>query len=82
MGGSWQTPEQKAFIERHLPLYSEHSEARMLKSDFWKSFLDNWFKEWPLPEPTSDPVQEEGSDAGVIKAERAKKVAVSAFFIC
>jgi hypothetical protein len=77
MGGTWQTPDQKAFIEGHLPCYAKHSESGTLNSDFWPDFLDKWFEKWPQPEPAPGLVEKEGSTVKAAKAERGKKVSVS-----
>lgn len=77
MGVSWQTAEQKAFIEDHLPSHHQHSQAGTLKAIFWPELIDEWFKKWPVPEPTPELVQKEGGVGKAKKAERKKKVDVS-----
>jgi len=52
MGVSWQTPDQKVFIEEHLPAYFQHLPDGTVKSAFWPDFFNKWFKAWPLPEPS------------------------------
>lgn len=79
MGGSWQTPEQKTFIEEHVPSYARHSEVGTLKSDFWPDFLAKWFEKWPLPGPTADRIEKEGSVGKATQVDRTKKATVSTF---
>ena len=81
MGVTWQTAEQKAFIEENLPSYSQHLAAKTLKTEFWPPFLDKWFKRWPLPEPTPDAVEEEGDMQDGIQANRKKKIKVSTLYM-
>jgi len=74
MGGSWQTAEQKLFIEEHLSSYVQHSADETLKTTFWPNFFDKWFKAWPLPESSPN----EGGDVQqATKSERKKKIGVS-----
>ena len=76
MGVSWQTPDQKTFIEDHLHSYNQHAEAETTRTIFWPEFLEEWFKRWPLPEPAPELVEE----VGVNKAKKAlqrTQVAVS-----
>ena len=77
MGVSWQTPDQKAFIELHLPSYAKHSESSTVKTAFWPEFFEKWFKNWPIPEPSPDVVPEGGSVQQVVKADRKKKIEAS-----
>jgi len=77
MGVSWQTPDQKAFIEDSIPSYTQHSAAGTDKAEFWPDFLERWFKAWPLPEPSPDIVQKEGSVEKATKADRKRRVGVS-----
>ena len=77
MGASWQTSEQKAFIEDHHASFTQHLDNGTLKSLFWPEFLDKWFASWPLPAPTPDQVEKEGHEAKAAKVERSKKVKVS-----
>ena len=77
MGVSWQTPDQKAFIELHLPSYAKHSESSTVKTAFWPEFFEKWFKNWPIPEPSPNLVPEGGSVQQVVKADRKKKIEVS-----
>ena len=76
MGVSWQTQDQKEFITEHLPSYFQHSEDGTLKTVFWPNFFEKWFKAWPVPEPSQ--VEGEGDAGSIIKAERKKKMNVSA----
>jgi hypothetical protein len=76
MGVSWQTPDQKAFIEEHLPSYIQHSTDGTLKTMFWSGFLEKWFETWPLPEPSAELSEKEGSVQKATKAVRDKKVGV------
>lgn len=78
MGVSWQTPEQKVFIEGHFPSYFQHLADETLKTEFWPGFKEEWFRTWPLPEPSPDLVKKEGSLEKAKKAEYNKKVNVSA----
>lgn len=77
MGVSWQTPEQKTFIGEHLSSYVQHSADGTLRTVFWPEFLDKWFEAWPTPE-LAHPVEDERTAQDAIKAERTKKIAVSA----
>ena len=79
MGASWQTQDQKDLIAEHLPSYFQHSEDGSLKTTFWPNFFEKWFKIWPIPEPSV--VEEEGDAQSAIKAERAKKITVSAEYL-
>lgn len=81
MGVSWQTPEQKAFIESYLPLYFQHSTDETLKAGFWPNFKEKWFESWPLPEPSPEVVEKEGSVEKAKKVERSKKVCVSMVYL-
>ena len=74
MGVSWQTQDQKEFITEHLPSYFQHSEDASLKTAFWPDFFEKWFKAWPIPEPSL--VEED--TASIVRAERTKKIGVSA----
>jgi len=78
MGGSWQTPEQKAFIEENTPSFTQHS-TDGTKKEFWLNFLAKWFKAWPLPEPSPELVAKEGMDRAM-KLERSKKIGVSTVY--
>jgi len=79
MGASWQTPDQKAFIEEHVPSFVQHSTDGTRK-DFWPNFLAKWFEAWPLPEPSPDLVEKEGDAQKITKAERGKKISVSTVY--
>ena len=79
MGVSWQTPEQKAFIEDHHGSFVQHSTNETEKAVFWPEFFNKWFEKWPLPAPTPDQIEKEGSAAKAAKVERAKRVKVSSF---
>ena len=76
MGVSWQTPDQKAFIENQLPSYSKHSVSGTLKTIFWPEFFGKWFNMWPLPAPAPELV-DEGDKQRALKESRGKKVNVS-----
>lgn len=80
MGVSWQTPDQKAFIEDHIPLYIQHLESGTVKTAFWPDFFEKWFKSWPLSEPLPDIVQEEGSAPPTTKVNHKKKMDVSTVY--
>jgi hypothetical protein len=79
MGASWQTPDQKAFIEEHIPLYIQHSTNGTAKKAFWPDFLKKWFTSWPLPELSPELVEGEESTQAqeAIKLERGRKISVS-----
>lgn len=70
MGVSWQTDEQKQFINERVPLYSDH-QAKSTTKDFWPEFHDKWFKRWPLPENLSP---------SLAKMERKRKTDVSTIY--
>jgi len=77
MGMSWQTTEQKTFIDGYLPSYNEHLAAGTTKADFWPDFVVEWFKSWPLPEPTPEAIQKEGNLEKAKSAGRNKRIGVS-----
>jgi len=79
MGASWQTTEQKAFIEDHHESFTQHLDRGTVKTIFWPEFLDRWFKAWPLPAPTPDQIEKEGHVEKAAKVERSKKIKVSTF---
>jgi len=79
MGVSWQTPDQKIFLENNMASYSQHSANGTLKATFWPTFFSKWFEQWPLPDPTPDVVQKMGSKEKAAQADRSKKVGVSTF---
>ena len=76
MGVSWQTPDQRAFIEEHIASYIQHSANKTLKDEFWPEFFKKWFKVWPIPKPSTQQT-EKGNEEDEMKEERAKCVAVS-----
>lgn len=76
---SWQTPDQKSFIEDHFASYVQHSEKKTLKTLFWPDFFNKWFKTWPLPEPTSELIEKEKSVEKAAQLDRTRKINVSAF---
>ena len=78
MGTSWQTAEQKTFIDGYLPSYNEYLAAGTTKTGFWPDFIANWFKSWPLLEPTPKAIQKEGNLEKVKSADRNKRIGVSA----
>ena len=80
MGVSWQTPDQKAFIDNHIPSYIQHLADGTVKSTFWPGFFDEWFEAWPLPEPSSDQVEEKGGTEKAAKEGRIKKIGVSTIY--
>jgi len=82
MGASWQTPDQRIFIEDHFPSYLQHLAANTLNA-FWPDLLKKWFKLWPLPdpEPTCDPAEGEDAKLKAVKSERSKKIAVSMVYV-
>jgi hypothetical protein len=77
MGASWQTPEQKSFIEDHLHSFTQHSTAGTAKAIFWPEFIDKWFEKWPLPDPVPELVEKAGSVEKAVKVDHIKKVEVS-----
>lgn len=76
MGSSWQTPDQKAFFDKHLASYIHDAEDGDLQ-EFWKSILKEWFEAWPLSEPPAEVVQKEGTLEKAQKAWKGKKISVS-----
>ena len=70
-------PDQKVFIEKYFPSYVQHSLDGTAKGGFWPGFLNEWFKAWPLPEPSPELVEKEGSVQKAARSERNKKVGVS-----
>jgi hypothetical protein len=81
MANSWQSPEQKAFIEEHIPSYVQHIANGTAKTKFWPDFLVEWFKAWPLSEPTPELVEEKGNVQKALKSMRSKKISVSAIYL-
>ena len=83
MGASWQSDEQKEFIENYAPSYTGHVSKGTEKAEFWPDFLEDWFKRWPLAKPSlgpdqaGEPTQEEGPAQDTAKADRKKKISVS-----
>lgn len=77
---SRQTPDQKAYIEESLPLFSQHLADGNLKTAFWPDFFDEWFKRWPLQEPSAELIEKEGTVEKANKAERGKQMNVSSFY--
>lgn len=77
MGVSWQTTDQKAFIQEHLHSYIQHLADETLKTLFWPNFLDQWFKAWPIEDPAPELAEGGGNAQNAAKGERTKKVAVS-----
>ena len=78
MGARQHSDEQQVFVEGYFPSYSKHLADGTLKTDFWPTFFADWFEAWPLPEPSAEVVEKEGSLQMAKKSELAKKVAVSA----
>ena len=77
MGVSWQSADQKAFIEDYLPSFIQHSADGTAKGIFWPDFTKKWFEKWPVPEPAPDAI-----NGSLVKAaERAKKIGVSGLHI-
>ncbi|KAF9791998.1 hypothetical protein BJ322DRAFT_1015928 [Thelephora terrestris] len=74
MGVTWKTPEQNVFIEQHLPSFNQHSAAGTVKSMFWPGLFDEWFKNWPLPEPSPELVEKHGSIEVAKKVARTTKI--------
>ena len=58
MGASWQTPDQKVFIEAHVLSYAQCAANKTRNAVFWPDFLDEWFKVWPV-KPATDLIEEE-----------------------
>ena len=77
MGATWQTLEQRTFIEDHLPLFMKHLDEGTVNAQFWPDFFDQWFEIWPIPEPTPDLVQQGGSAEKAKKVEQGKQKSVS-----
>ena len=76
MGISWQSPEQRAFFDKHFPSYIRAADEWSLRDSFWPKILDEWLKAWPLSEPPADLVQKEGLEKAE-KIMKNKKVDVS-----
>ena len=81
MGVLWQTPSQKAFIEKHVPLYVQHVANGTSKAMFWPDFLKKWFETWPVAEPTPDLVEKKGDVQKALKASRSARVGVSTIYL-
>lgn len=76
MGNSWQTPDQRDFFDAHLTAYARSCDEGDLKS-FWSTVIDDWFKLWPLSEPSDEFIAEKGTAEKARKAWKAKKIEVS-----
>lgn len=81
MGVSWQTPDQKAFLENSFSSYAQHSASGTLKTTFWPSFFTKWFEQWPLPDPSPNLVQKVGTKEKAAQLDRSRKISVSTFNI-
>ena len=77
MGNSWQTDDQRRFIEARLASYSISRDGGNLKKDFWPKFIEEWFNRWPLPEPPATLVEKKGTVEKATKAWRDQKIEVS-----
>ena len=81
MGVSWRSDDQKSFIDERIPSYIQHIASGTVKTGFWPSFLDEWFKAWPVPELTPDPTGEEGNAQKAPRSERGKRISVSTIYL-
>ena len=81
MGITWQTPDQKVFIEKHIPLYVRHVDDGTAKAAFWPDFLKKWFETWPVVEPTPHLVEKEGNIQKALKLSRSNKIGVSTIYL-
>jgi hypothetical protein len=79
MGASWQSPDQKEFIEEHVPSFIQHTEDGTVKTGFWPGFLDKWFKAWPLQTPSLDLAEMGGEAQKEAKTKRKQRINVSEF---
>ena len=79
MGVSWQTPDQKAFLEDNFSSYTQHSASGTLKTAFWPSFFCKWFQQWPLPDPSPDLIEKVGSKEKAAQVDCSRKISVSTF---
>lgn len=80
MGLSWQTAEQKEFIDEFIPSFIKHSADGTAKDEFWPDFLGKWFKAWPVPEPSPDLVQNPGEAQNKMQEECRKRASVSTVY--
>jgi hypothetical protein len=76
MGNTWQTQEQKDFIDVHLAIYAKSNDGGTLNT-VWPRILEKWFNQWPLDDPPAEVVEKEGSAEKAEKVWRAKRVEVS-----
>src|ERR1700683_4076916 len=49
----WTTPQQHEWLSAHFPSYLEAQSASRYDK-FWPTFFQEWFDEFPAPEPPSD----------------------------
>jgi len=71
-----QTPEQKAFVRKHISSYIHYADGKNL-GEFWPGIMEEWFRTWPLSDPPADLVEKAGSLENAQKAWKRKKVEVS-----
>ena len=76
MGSSWQTSDQKAFLDEHLAAFTLSRDKDDLKS-FWSTVMFKWFERWPLSEPPAEFVEKKGTVEKARKAWRSKRIEVS-----
>ena len=76
MGNSWQTEDQKAFFNEHLPSFTRSSDEGSLKK-FWLMVTKEWFECWPVSEPSPEFIEEKGTVEKARKALKTRKTEVS-----
>ena len=77
MGSSWQTQDHKDFSDEHLASYCSNRDEGTLKDKFWPTITKEWFKRWPLSEPSAQYIKKKGTIEKARKAWEEKKVNVS-----
>src|ERR1700676_476465 len=75
---SWTTEEQDDFLNSKIPSYLA-AQSSHPRSDFWPSFYEKWFEQWPT-EPLSEKEIEEGLTEGA-KLAKAKLVSTSIYYL-
>jgi hypothetical protein len=49
----WTSPQQLRWLEAKYPSYLE-AQSRGRYDQYWPTFFQDWFEEFPAPEPRSD----------------------------
>ena len=49
----WTTPQQAEWLTAQFPSYLQ-AQSRGRYDQYWPGFFQEWFKEFPAPEPASD----------------------------